>query len=376
MPHDDTNLDWSAIAQFVLGDMPEDARAAFAQRFEHDSALRDAVAQVRHGLAAADGSSTVTDQTDRRQRAIDRLTRAMDADGVQAIPASRDRMHAKSRRSSPMPEPRRRWLWAFTGITAVLVMTIAGIAIRGHAGPSEVRAEGVMYTTAPGERRAITLRDGSRVILASRSQLTVPGAFGSSTRDVMLTGEAYFDVHAAARIPFVVRTGAVATRVLGTTFDVRRYPGDRATQVAVISGRVAAGGRTTPVVLAGGSIGSITDSSVAVTLSDDPSRVSAWTTGQLVFYDTPIPTVLATLERWYGLEFRIADTALASHHVSVTLSIDKPTDAMNILKNVLGVSMTRDGNVITLRPERRLHHAPSTTNRRDYLNYSDREIGR
>jgi ferric-dicitrate binding protein FerR (iron transport regulator) len=169
---------------------------------------------------------------------------------------------------------------------------------------------------------------------------------------VDLVGEALFSVTQRAEQPFVVRTGAVVTKVLGTKFNVRRYPADRATQVAVLTGRVASGGHATPLVLSAGTVGDITDSSATLSLNDDPELIASWTQGHLVFHNAPVSTVLATLGRWYGYEFRATDTMITTGHMSVRLSTDRANEALNMVRTVLGVTMTFEGNVITLRPER------------------------
>lgn len=207
------------------------------------------------------------------------------------------------------------------------------------------------YSTASGQRATVTLDDGSTTILAPSTRLRYT-VDRSGARMVDLVGEALFSVTQRAEQPFVVRTGAVVTKVLGTKFNVRRYPADRATQVAVLTGRVASGGHATPLVLSAGTVGDITDSSATLSLNDDPELIASWTQGHLVFHNAPVSTVLATLGRWYGYEFRATDTMITTGHMSVRLSTDRANEALNMVRTVLGVTMTFEGNVITLRPER------------------------
>jgi len=58
---------------------------------------------------------------------------------------------------------------------------------------------------------------------------------------VNVVGEALFTVTHSASRPFVVHAGTAIVQVLGTKFDVRRYPNDRATHVLVADGRVVVG---------------------------------------------------------------------------------------------------------------------------------------
>lgn len=208
------------------------------------------------------------------------------------------------------------------------------------------------YATQRGQRADVTLPDGSTAVLAPETQLRYTRD-SHDVESIDVTGEAFFTVTHRARRPFLVRTGAVTTRVLGTAFDVRRYATDRDARVIVVSGRVAVSGRGTPVVLTAGTEGRIPDSLIAtVSAIADPSDATAWTEGRLVFRDTPVAAMLDAIGRWYGYRFQLSDSTLSAQHVTVTFHADQMTEALNKLKAVLGVTMTFDDDVITLRPER------------------------
>jgi len=232
-----------------------------------------------------------------------------------------------------------------------------------------------MYATSRGQQVAVDLPDGSHVMLAPETQLRfVRDARGA--RSVDLVGEAFFSVAPGATHPFVVRTGVVATRVLGTAFDVRAYPDDRVTRVSVTTGRVSVGGHMTPVILTAGMAGRITDSSATISVGDDPALATSWTQGRLVFRNTPVGAMLATLGRWYGYEFRLSDTVLTSSHVSAVFDIRQPMQALKTVKAVLGVSMTFDGNVVTLRPKHDQRGAVRETQPRPARDNPESEVGK
>jgi transmembrane sensor len=211
------------------------------------------------------------------------------------------------------------------------------------------------YTTHRAERATVSLPNGTRVMLAPETQLTyVMDARGGVSAE--LQGRAYFVVVPRADRPFVVRTGAVTTRVLGTAFDLQHYAGDPAVKVTVASGKVAVHGATAPTVLIAGMTGHFTDSTTKVTANTD-ANVAAWTTGQLVFARVPVPQVLETVGRWYGYDFRLQDSTIAKRHLTVSFSTDRPDEVLGILKGILGVSMTFDGKTVMLRRQR----VPQTT---------------
>jgi transmembrane sensor len=232
---------------------------------------------------------------------------------------------------------------------AAVAMVAVGIATTKET-PLGPRPPIRTYTTNAGEIVRVTLPDGSRVTLAPRSQLVVAGDFDRNTRTVMLTGEGYFDVPRSTGAPFVVRAGAIATRVLGTSFDVRYYPGDVSARVIVLHGRVTATNRRITTTLSEGSIAHVTDST-ATAVHGDATALAGWTTGQLVFDDTPVSAVLATVGRWYGYEFLIADSALAKRRIAAAFHTNESEKTLAALKHLLKVTMTFDGSRVVVQPK-------------------------
>jgi len=232
------------------------------------------------------------------------------------------------------------------------------------------------YATHTGQRMAVTLGDGSSMILApeTRVRYTVDS---HGQRFIDLMGEAFFTVAPATHHPFIVRTGTVTTRVLGTTFDVQRYGNDPATLVTVISGRVTAGGHTSPVIVSAGTLGRLTDSTATVTtLGDAAAQTVSWTRGNLVFTHAPVSAILATLGRWYGYEFRLTDTTVARWQVSAEFRADHLAETLNILKTILEVTMSVDGNVITLRSDPGAHTPAARRTQRELLENPEPEVGK
>lgn len=89
-----------------------------------------------------------------------------------------------------------------------------------------------------GARSKVLLPDGSNVWLNSGSKITYSGDFKTGLRDVVLTGEAYFDVVRNEKRPFTIHTPTMAVRVLGTQFNVKAYANDKTTETSLIHGSV------------------------------------------------------------------------------------------------------------------------------------------
>jgi transmembrane sensor len=201
------------------------------------------------------------------------------------------------------------------GIAAALVLASrTGFLHRLLPGRSGAVAERAT-TTRPGERAQISLPDGSRIMLASESTVRYPVDLSGSSREIALSGEAVFVVaHDAAR-PFVIRANGALVKDVGTTFDVRAYPGETHVRVVVVEGSVDLAG-TEPASptqrLRRGELGRLDAHGAIDVRVVDPSRYVAWADGRLLFDETPMREVATQLGRWYGTPVIIADSALST----------------------------------------------------------------
>jgi transmembrane sensor len=93
--------------------------------------------------------------------------------------------------------------------------------------------------TAPlGSKSLIDLPDGTKVWLNAGSKLTYNNKYGKSTREVQLTGEAYFAVKTNKKVPFLVRTSDVVVKALGTRFNVKAYPEEKTITTTLEEGKI------------------------------------------------------------------------------------------------------------------------------------------
>lgn len=88
-----------------------------------------------------------------------------------------------------------------------------------------------------GERKTITLSDGTKISLNNSSVLYYPAKFDQHTREVKLEGEAFFEVIHDRKKPFLIQTPQLKVQVLGTSFNVRSYATDAGELNYKIDGR-------------------------------------------------------------------------------------------------------------------------------------------
>ncbi|MGH7357650.1 MAG: FecR family protein [Candidatus Rokuibacteriota bacterium] len=228
--------------------------------------------------------------------------------------------------------------------------------------------------TSVGQRAIVQLTDGTQLTLAPRSRLRYARDFGERSREVHLEGEAYFDVPHDTTRPFRVHTRGVLTEDLGTAFAVTAYPDEATTTVLVASGRVAtrrtddAAGAATDrvgsaapraVVLDRGDLARLSGTGgVLVTRGVDVERHLAWTTGTLVFDSAPLGEVIRTLARWYDLDVRLTDRALAARPLTATFRHEPVSQVLDRIALTLDLRVERDGRSVLFRPNDQKQPAP------------------
>ena len=89
-----------------------------------------------------------------------------------------------------------------------------------------------------GAKSKITFPDGSVVWLNAGSKVTYDSNFARESRNVGLTGEGYFEVSKNKELPFVVNTGKLTVKVLGTKFNLKSYEEDSEVKVTLKEGAV------------------------------------------------------------------------------------------------------------------------------------------
>lgn len=167
--------------------------------------------------------------------------------------------------------------------------------------------EWVSKSTSSGAKLTFKLPDGSLVRLNANSSITYPKIFSDSLREVSVEGQVFFEVEKQPSAPFLVQAGGLNIQVLGTSFDVRSYPGEAYQTVALVSGAVSISNsegineRLQPFEM----ISYAKEEHEMTKAPFDPDNLLGWITGVIYFDNTPFTEVFKTLEQWYGVEISI-----------------------------------------------------------------------
>lgn len=166
--------------------------------------------------------------------------------------------------------------------------------------------------TQRGEKRTVTLSDGSTIRMNYETEIKAPEKFEGNQRVVYLTGHAHFDVARDTERPFIIYTEDSKTQVLGTSFDINTKE-EGATEIIVTSGKVAfsekdkASNLVTLKLNDRAVLGA--DKKIA-TDEVDALSMTAWKDNRLVFNGETLKEVIKVLEPWYDVTILVQDSDL------------------------------------------------------------------
>jgi transmembrane sensor len=217
--------------------------------------------------------------------------------------------------------------------SAAAVVVLAAVGIYKYKGTSKPPAQSpVSYREVAakyGTRSYVDLPDGSRLWLNAGSKVRYAQNFADGTRELTLAGEAFFDVKHDAEHPFLIHAAGVDVKVLGTSLNVRAYPGDSTIETTLIQGRAEIelpGKASSPIVLRPNEKVTMRNESQTGNNTTDPDQrataahnferhpvaadptyktiiETSWVEDKLVFRKEPFRKVAAQLERWYNIRF-------------------------------------------------------------------------
>jgi transmembrane sensor len=203
---------------------------------------------------------------------------------------------------------RRKWRPMWAAAAAILII---GLSVGLYPLIRKAMLPGQLISlSVPGNsKKAITLADGSFVNVNAGSQLRYPKTFNGKTREVYLSGEAYFDIHHETGRPFIIHTGKVVTTVLGTAFNIKEDKLTHAVTVTVTRGKVSVsnGSQLLGVLTPNQQIRFNTENNTAVRQSVDARQAIAWQKIDLKFEDITLADAAKQLEQRFNVRITFSN---------------------------------------------------------------------
>lgn len=275
--------------------------------------------------------------------------------------------------------PKKTFNWTWPLATAALILLFTAVWM--YTGDNAFFNKNSSIKTRLGEKHSFRLPDGSQVILNGGSHLSMSEGFNKTNREINLEGEAYFDIAPEASLPFIIHTGAMKLSVLGTAFNVRAYPEEKAEVTSLIRGKVEI---MIPEEIEGGAAQRyilVPYQKLTVEKQPNPTKKPAqdkkssatpthgvqidslkksqlgsiteiaWMENKLVFDNEPMSSVAAKLEKWYGIKVIIETPELepiTCTGIFETEPLDKVLESMQFSIPMLKFRKVENNTVLIL----------------------------
>ena len=283
-----------------------------------------------------------------------------DFDRLSAVPATTTPpLSADADLLAPRARTRRHRTRAWTSVAVAAAAAVAFVFV------SQTRTPAHTAETAVGAFQKFDLPDGSVAQLNTDSAIATD--FTPQARRVrVVRGEVFFNVTKDPARPFIVTSGSVSVRAVGTAFNVRKNAA--AVEILVTEGRVrvdyaeddlslrpaaspspsaeptflGAGERAWVPVIAAAAV------KIEAVSPAASQRVLAWQERRLEFDAAPLSDVVAEFNRYNQRQLMIADTALAAKRFSGAFRPDGLESFVRLLEDDFGVVSDRNEREIRL----------------------------
>lgn len=241
-------------------------------------------------------------------------------------------------------------------------LTDAGLAISSSKGSMlAYEASNTTYNAAQktnkiivpaGGRFQLRLSDGTSAWLNAASSLEYPVAFGKGERIVRLSGEAFFEVAADPKRPFIIETTSGRIQVLGTSFNVSAYQDDEFMETTLVSGSlqvVVPSGQTSR--LSPGQQHKLNQRTLDQTVNTvDTKFYTSWRDGVIYFNRVSLKELAIKLERWYDVQIVFEDERSARLIFSGAVENSRRLDfLLTLIAEASGIEFKINGKQVTIK---------------------------
>lgn len=240
-------------------------------------------------------------------------------------------------------------MWAGWGVAASLALLLAfgfwELEKRHEAELAFLEGQEVaqvVYRTDKGVKGKVTLPDGSRVWLNSDSELHCPSRFSGDTREIVFSGEGFFEVEKNTNRPMVVRLeNGWRVVVRGTKFNLASYRDDNDVTALLVEGNITMErdkeGRREEVQVRPNERVRVLKREERPATVNVPAvtfPILGWKDGWLVFDETPMDEVLRKLERWHGIHLVVEDAELLKRRFTARFHEESIYQVLEMMKQV------------------------------------------
>jgi transmembrane sensor len=200
--------------------------------------------------------------------------------------------------------------------------------------------------TRLGEKIEIVLTDGSKIMLNAGSKIKFPQKFvEGKQREIILEGEAFFDVVHKNEQAFIVHSGDIITRDIGTKFNVKAFENDKNVTISLIEGKVEVsvpGNAQKPndkkYLLPLQQLNYNRAANSLIIQNCDQQEAIGWMNNLLVFRKEPLEQVALRLERNFGVKFEFSNSHISEKELTANFRNEPFLTVAEAIKKVTGLN--------------------------------------
>lgn len=194
--------------------------------------------------------------------------------------------------------------------------------------------------------RTDTLPDGSVVTSNQQTSISYPKAFSAKERNIQLKGEAFFAVTPDKKRPFIIHTGNVAIRVVGTAFNVKDR--DSSVEVVVESGIVQVTRNNETVTLHKGEKITVAGNTPLTKENTTDLLYNYYRSHKFVCDGTPLWKLVSVLKEVHHVNIIIAKPSLSNLPLTSTFENESLDNILSVISSTFGITVVHEGDNIVL----------------------------
>lgn len=256
----------------------------------------------------------------------------------------------------------RKLIPYFVAAAAVLaLLVVLPVSYRAGLNTGEERIASIEWVEVNvpfGDKKDVTLSDGTVLHLNSGSRLTYPAVFSGDSRTVFMDGEAYLEVAKDPAHPFIIKSQSIDIKVLGTAFNFKNFAQERTAELLLMEGSVEASvsipNDTRTVRLKPGDKMQYNRESGNLDIARfNPEGYKAfYEDNSLHFFDMELADIALELSRRFNCEIVVLDEELASRRYFSIFTNNETLDQILAVMSSDGKMRVRhSGKTIYLQPK-------------------------
>ena len=204
--------------------------------------------------------------------------------------------------------------------------------------------------TPKNKQYNLFLTDGTKIRVNEKSNISFTNNRFSKKNNVILQGEAYFDVAHNKEHPFIIQASKMEISVLGTEFNVQNYKENAFAKVALINGSVNVATRHNNKIIVPGEQATIRKNSNQIEVSQaNLDEVLSWTSNSFSFSNKELSNIVKVVGAWYHVKFHIENDFINRiHFTGIIKKQDGLLHFLQILKYTEGINFEISNDTIKL----------------------------